>query len=253
MNKIIIDKNNLCDYRDSNIEISDKRIVFKNNGDYTLEYVESNEIELKIEVLDDVCVKLFVISCDNGLKVKNRYSLGENSNLVLFKFYYNRDVDEEVIIDLNGEKSMVSHNFSSISRKNEEYHIIVNHNNHKVKSVVSNKCVGLDGSKLRMQIDSNLDKGNVDCVMDQNSRILTLGDVDATIEPNMFCDEDSVEAKHGSVVGRIRPEDIFYLMSRGITENEAINLLVKGLILSNLVVDMEKRARIFQIIQDLRR
>ena len=103
-----------------------------------------------------------------------------------------------------------------------------------------------------MQIDSILDKGNIDCIMEQNSRILTLGDVDATIIPNMFIEEDSVEARHGSVVGRIKPEDIFYLESRGITYEEAVILIIKGLIFSNLALDMEKRAMIFKIIQELK-
>ena len=253
MNKIVIDNNILDDYKDSGIEIVDNKIIFSSNGDYTLEYINSSVVNLDIEILDGVFIKLFVISLDNDLEVKNHYKLGKDSNLILFKFYYNNNIDEEVIIDLNGERSLISYNFSSISRGCEEYHIIVNHNNHNVCSKVSNKCVGLDSSKINIVIDSNVCKGNVDSVIDQNSRILTLGDVDATIVPNMFIEENSVEAKHGSVVGRIRLEDIFYLMSRGIPEDEAVVLLVKGLIFSNLVVDMEKRAKIFQIIQNLRR
>lgn len=253
MERIVIDKNTLTDYKDSSIEIKDNKIIFKSNGDYTLEYVNSDSVNLEIELLDEVTAKLFIISCDNSLRVQNHYRLGNSSNLLVFKFYYNKMVEEEILVDLNGENSSLSYNFSSISRDKDEYHIIVNHNHHRVTSKISNKCIGLDNSKIRMQIDSNLDKGNIDCVMDQNSRILTLGDVEATIVPNMFIEEDSVEARHGSVVGRIRPEEIFYLMSRGISEEEAINLLIKGFIFSNLVVDMEKRARIFQIIQDLRR
>ena len=47
-------------------------------------------------------------------------------------------------------------------------------------------------------------------------------------------------------------EEIFYLMSRGISYQEAVHLLIKGFIFSNLIVDMEKRAMIFEIIQNLR-
>ena len=88
--------------------------------------------------------------------------------------------------------------------------------------------------------------------MDQTSRILTLGEVNATIIPNMFIDENSVEAKHGSVIGGFQEDEIFYLMSRGIPYEEARNLLIKGFIFSNLVVDMEKRAQILSIIQNIR-
>ena len=51
---------------------------------------------------------------------------------------------------------------------------------------------------------------------------------------------------------RGRDSEIFYLMSRGISYSEAIHLLIKGFIFSNLIVDMEKRAMIFSIIQNLR-
>lgn len=253
MSNIIIKGNQISNYEDENIFIHDQEIVFKKNGDYTLEYVDSDSINLDISILDGVTIKLFIWSCDNELKVKNHYQLGKNSNFILFQFYYNKMVKEEVVVDLNGECSKFSQGFSSISLGSEEYHIVVNHNHHKVSSMISNKCIGLNGSKLQVQIDSNLEKGNVDCVMDQNTRILTLGDVEATIIPNMFIDEDSVEAKHGSVIGSFNEEDLFYLMSRGISEKEAITLLMKGFIFSNLVVDMEKRAKIFQVIQDLRR
>lgn len=253
MKRVIIDNNNLTNYWDSNICISDKKIVFNKDGDYTLEYVNSSNISLNIEVIDNVHINLFVISTDNKIIVNNTYKLGENSVIDLYKFYYNDSVKEDLVVNLDGVSSRFNYRFSSISKDNEEYHIIVNHNNHKVNSNIVNKCICLDKSKIIMTIDSVLDKGNTDCIMDQTSRILILGDADATIRPNMFINEDSVEARHGSVVGRIDEEEIFYLMSRGIELDEAINLIIKGFIFSNLNVDMEKRGRIFQVIQNLRR
>lgn len=251
MNRIIVSNNILDNYKDDGIEIIDNRIIFKVDGDYNLEYVNSNNIDIDIEVLDNINIKLFISSCNNDLKVKELYKLGKKSNLVLYKFYYNKKVLESVVIDLDGEDSLISYNFSSISSSLEEYHIVVNHNNHRVNSYISNKCVGLNNSNISLVIDSKLDKGNKDCVMDQTSRILTLGDVESRIVPNMFIEDNSVEAKHGSVIGRIREEELFYFLSRGINEREAVNLIVKGFILSNLDVDMESRALIFKILQDL--
>ena len=253
MNKIVIDKNKLIVYEDESILCRGNQIVFKENGDYTLEYVNSERIELEIILLDQVFVKLFVLSQSLDIQSYHHYQLGKESNLVLFQFYHNRNVVEEKVIDLNGAYSKFYQGFSSISCGVEEYHIIVNHNHKNVRSDISNKCIGLDGSKVHFVIDSVLMKGNTDCVMDQNTRILTLGDVDAQIVPNMFTHEDSVEAKHGSVIGGFSEDDIFYLMSRGISYHDAVMLLLKGFIFSNLVVDMEKRAMILNSIQDLRR
>ncbi len=253
MNRIIVDRNRLENYQSDAISIQNGRIIFYKSGDYTLEYLESDFVKLDIIILDQVMVKLFVWSVDQTLQVDVHYKLGKYSNLILFQFYYNKFVKEQVVFDLDGEYSKISSNFSSISKNDEEYHIIVNHNQHHVTSAISNKCIGLDKSKIFFQIDSVLEKGNTDCVMDQNTRILTMGDVLAKIEPNMFIEEDSVEAKHGSIIGSFQEEDVFYLMSRGIDREEAIMLLVKGYLFSNLVVDMEKRAKILECIQEIGR
>ena len=89
--------------------------------------------------------------------------------------------------------------------------------------------------------------------MNQETRILTLGDVDAKIIPNMFIEENDVEARHGSIIGNFSDDEIFYLMSRGISKEEAILLLIKGYLFSNIIVDYEKREYIMNSILNLRR
>lgn len=251
MNKIIIKNDHLDNYEDEFITIHDKKITFKKNGDYTLEYINSTNIQLTLDLQEHVFLKLFIFSTENDLLVNNHYQLAEYSQLLLFQFYHNKSVQEKIEVDLNGAYSRFTNNFSSISCGKEEYHMIVNHQNHHVESTITNKCIGLDNSKIHFQIDSKLPKGNGACQMNQETRILTLGDVDALVTPNMFIEEDSVEARHGTVIGSFAEDDIFYLMSRGISREESILLLTKGFLFSNLVVDLEKRSKIFACIQKI--
>lgn len=251
MNRIIIDRNKLDSFEDQNISILKNTITFRNSGEYTLEYVDSTDICLEVILLDSVAVTLFVCSKGNRVKVSNHYKLGKNSNLVLFVFYYNLKVIEDFIVDLNGEHSKFSLNFSSLCVGDEIYHMVIHHNHHHVSSNICNKCIGFDGASIHFQIDSNLEKGNTDCVMDQYTRIVNIGDVQASVIPNMFIEEDDVEARHGTAIGRFHENDLFYLMSRGICYDEAILLLMKGFIFSNLAVDMEKRAMIYEAIQEV--
>ncbi len=48
--------------------------------------------------------------------------------------------------------------------------------------------------------------------------------------PTMRIDTDSVEVAHEATVGRIGEEEIFYLMSRGLTEEQATKMIVNGFI-----------------------
>ncbi len=48
--------------------------------------------------------------------------------------------------------------------------------------------------------------------------------------PNMEIEEEKVEVGHEATAGRISEEDLFYLMSRGIDEDEAMMMIVKGFI-----------------------
>jgi Fe-S cluster assembly protein SufB len=46
--------------------------------------------------------------------------------------------------------------------------------------------------------------------------------------PYIEVDEDDAMVTHEASVGRIGDEQLFYLMSRGLTENEAVNMIVLG-------------------------
>ena len=250
MNNILISNNKLNNYQDNNIIIKDNTIKFLNNGEYNLEIINSNNLNLNLELKENITVKLFILSINNNIISNITYTLKKHSNLILFKFYNNKEVEEKEKIYLEQEYSSISYNFSSICKKNEKYKMQIYHNDNHVTSNISNKCLGNNNSKITFDIDSILDKGNIGCYMNQDNKIICMGDVDAKINPNMYIVEDDVEARHGSVIGKFNDEDLFYLMSRGIPKEEAIKLMIKGFILSNLVVNMDNRAKILEIINE---
>ena len=49
----------------------------------------------------------------------------------------------------------------------------------------------------------------------------------------------------------INEEDLFYLMSRGISYNDSVKLIIKGMILSNINPDMENMERILSILDSI--
>lgn len=247
MNKIVINNNNLVLGDVGDIVLGDT-INFTKSGSYFLEIVDSDKFDFEIVIGDNVFVKLFIWSKGNSIDSNIKYVLGDNSNLEIEKFSCNKSVNENVMIFLNGIGSKCIYKLSGISRGIEEYNMKIYHNNKMVNSYISNKFIGYDKANISFDIDSILDKGNVDVIMDQVTKILTFGDVKARVCPNMYIDEDSVTAKHGTVISDISYDDIFYLMSRGIFEEDAIRLLSIGFIMSNMSGDFDVRDMIMECI-----
>lgn len=250
MNKIIIDSNKISNYKDKDVSIKKNNIIFTKDGSYNLEIVNSNKIDLNIKVNKDINVSIYIYSINNDISTNVKYILDDNSKLLVYKFYNNSSNNISDYIYLNGYNSSVDYRLSSISKNEEDYNIIIYHNNIKAKSKISNKCIAMDNSKIVFNIDSIVEKGNIGVSMNQDTKVMCLGDAEAKIEPNMLIDEDDVEARHGSVVGKFNIDNIFYLMSRGITEEDAVRLMIKGFILSHLILDKNDEMKIINIIKD---
>jgi Fe-S cluster assembly protein SufD len=46
--------------------------------------------------------------------------------------------------------------------------------------------------------------------------------------PSLIVQTDNVSASHGGTVGELDEEQIFYMMSRGLSRREAVHVLVEG-------------------------
>ena len=63
----------------------------------------------------------------------------------------------------------------------------------------------------------------------QESRVLMLSEhARGDANPILLIDEDDVQAGHAASVGRVDPQQLYYLMSRGISQQEAERLVIHG-------------------------
>ena len=246
MNKILVSRDKIITNSDS-VLIDGNVVKLLVSGIYTIEYNDVEDIELCIYVDGNVDAVLYESSFLDRINVNNRYVV-KNGTLRVNKFYDTMYVDEKIDIDLMCEFSKIDYRFSNICNNNENYVININHNNRNTVSNINNKTIAMDGSKINFVINSIVGKEYEKSILDQNTRIVTIGDTDAKISPNMFIDLDDVEARHGSVIGTFKDDMVFYLMSRGITYNDSIKLLVKGYLFSNIDTDNSLREKILNVI-----
>ena len=80
----------------------------------------------------------------------------------------------------------------------------------------------------------------------ENSTLVLGDNTKNTSQPILEIDADDVKASHGSTTGRISEEQIYYLMSRGITRDESVKMIVEGYFEKDLstILDPEIREKI---------
>lgn len=78
----------------------------------------------------------------------------------------------------------------------------------------------------------------------QTERILMLSPTArGDANPILLIDEDDVKAGHAASVGQVNPEQIYYLMSRGIPRKEAERLLIQGFLAPTIAAIPMERVR----------
>lgn len=106
--------------------------------------------------------------------------------------------------------------------------------NHLAKATISefdNWAIAKDEAYLCLNNNATIKKGMAKSEARQRAKGLTLSkDSKIKAMPNLFIDEYDVIAYHGASIGSINKDDLFYLMSRGLTLDEASELIVLGFI-----------------------
>lgn len=246
MNKIIVKENKIVVH--DNVLVDGNIINLTISGIYEIEYQKCNNINLEFNI-NNCDVELLDNMFDNTIVINNTYNIN-NGSLRINKFYSNKHVSSAITINLLGIGDRFYYNFSSICSGIENYIINVNHKNEKTISIIKNKSVSIKNGEINFIINSSVLKHCIKSVIDQNTRIITLDNSRAKVSPNMFVDLDDVVAKHGSVIGTFKKEQVFYLMSKGIDYYNSIKLLVKGYLLSNVSISLPTRIKVMNKINE---
>lgn len=79
---------------------------------------------------------------------------------------------------------------------------------------------------------TKIEKGATKANGQQTERVLMLSPkARGDANPILFIDEDDVKAGHAASVGQVNPEQVYYLMSRGISKADAERLIIYGFLI----------------------
>jgi Fe-S cluster assembly protein SufD len=96
-------------------------------------------------------------------------------------------------------------------------------------SQITNSLISNLSSKLKYSVSGYIFKGNELSSCNQINKGIILSDFgEIEVEPKLFIDEYNVEASHGAAIGQVDEEQLYYLLSRGLTEMDARSLIISG-------------------------
>lgn len=170
------------------------------------------------------------------LKEKSQLSkqiiLQEQSNLTVNSGYFTEGqliVSEAVsLIGMdsiyNAEALVVGHQIDDIQITQNVHHQAKRSSSNLLNAIVAN-----DSSRIKFDIYGTIDKTMEKSKCYQHSKGVLLGEKSwIQVDPKLIINEYDVEAGHGAAIGQINQEEIYYLLSRGLSENLAKRLIIQG-------------------------
>ena len=98
-------------------------------------------------------------------------------------------------------------------------------------SNIANVGVSLNNSSITFNTTGKVQKGMNNSKCAQLSRGIVMDDESSvTALPILLIDEFDCFANHGATIGKMSDDDLFYLMSRGLSKKDAFLLILQGII-----------------------
>lgn len=132
------------------------------------------------------------------------------------------------VANLNGSNSSATYNTMCIAHEGSDIDTggMVNLNSPGARAEIMSRSISMGGhmcARGRMVGNSEGVKGHLEC------RSIILKDGGTTLAvPELEAHVADVEMTHEAAVGKIAQDQIEYLMSRGLTEDQAVSMIVRG-------------------------
>ncbi len=194
-----------------------------------------NEFEnknVKFILKNNAFLKLNFLSLTQSACGNYTFELEDSSNaLVAMADLVKGDVDFNATFNLIGDNANSEWHLASLGADNDRkvFNINFNHVAKNTTGIMSNYGVVEDESMMHFKGISHIKNGSIKSKTRQSAKIMVFDPkCHAKANPILKIDENDIEASHAAIVGKVNDEHMFYLCSRGISENDAKQLITLG-------------------------
>lgn len=252
---------NLSHNQNQHVVTKDTRLSLGlKNNEYTMDYIqvtvdEGQSIKIDLDFFnndDSACFHNQVIEIylkeNASLTFYNKQSLNNDSSLIQHivvnqqpnsHFYcFTLDIGgsfvrHDIDVDLAGDSAVADLNgyYQTNGKQHVDNHSEIIHNAKHCNSVQRYKGVIQDQSHAVFNGKALINKGSDKASVEQlNNNLLLSKTAEIDTKPELEIYADDVTAAHGATVGQLDQDALFYLLSRGYTNEDAIKCLQAGFV-----------------------
>ena len=205
-------------------------ITLKNDEKCVLEYTDFSDLKIELSEGSNLLLKLANFKDNAEIKIYGKIKKNAGISVVFADFSKNfTKISSQ--IDLVGEGANCDWHLATLANKkdNKTFDISFKHLVGKTTSNMNNYGVARDESKIVFSGVSHITEGAKKSNAKQNAKIIVFDKASQGVaSPILKIDENEVQASHGAVVGQLNSNHMFYLMSRGLTRDDARALITLG-------------------------
>ncbi len=208
----------------------DINLDFKEDGNYIIVTdFDCNNITFNLN--DNVKINMVLFSKMKS-NVNLNVTINENANLKIDVISMNNNTLDTYNFNLVKDYATLQMNVLSLAKDGKKvFTFNVNHLAPETKSTVSNNGISFDNGKNYFKVNGIIKPNMKNSDVRQITKGLILASTgECLAEPILLIDYHDVKAYHGATIGKISDDDLFYLMSRGLSKDEAFMLIINGLL-----------------------
>lgn len=173
---------------------------------------------------------------DNNESTEYKYNICEDT--IIYHFSINSS--SKVEVNLVEDNVSLYYYYNNINYDDNEFNIKINHLSNNSHSEVFNHGVNVKCNKLTYNVYGVVLKEFSKCRCMQDNQIINMDNGKSTILPILLIDNYDVDSNHSAYIGKFREEEIFYLMSRGISRSVANKILLNGFLINSDSLELDK-------------
>ncbi|MBR6133753.1 MAG: SufD family Fe-S cluster assembly protein [Bacilli bacterium] len=226
MNNLIVKENNL--------EIKDNVIN-----------IELNTNTLNLTIKGKVLIN--EINKINDEELNLTINMTPNSSLIYNRFIINNKTNNKIILNQDNNSNL-TFNYSILANNecNIELNSYLNGNNNNTD--INVKCVTEQKGTCYIKTEAKVIPNIKENDLLESIKVLNLNGSNNTIMPNLLVSSNEVTVNHAATISNINPDYLFYLNSKGISNENAIELIKNGYLISNLSITKEEKEKIDKLL-----